>query len=91
MRHGRGEELKVAEDRVGCPQCGRQVVPKLWHVRKMLAYPVIQHVCPFCGVVMYETGGQPRWGCIIAILVAILLLTLPAIITFMTVALRRYP
>lgn len=81
----------MADDRVGCPRCGRQAVPKLWHVRRRLSYQVIQHVCPFCGVVMYETGGQPRWGCIIAILIAILLFTLPAIITFITVAVRRHP
>ncbi|MBV9925641.1 MAG: hypothetical protein JOZ96_11540 [Acidobacteria bacterium] len=22
-----------------------------------------QHLCPFCGVVMYETGGGVRRGC----------------------------
>jgi hypothetical protein len=21
-----------------------------------------QHLCPFCGVVMYESGGGIRWG-----------------------------
>lgn len=74
-----------------CPKCGRQVTPKLWHVRKKLSHMVTQHLCPFCGAVMYESGGEPRWGCIIAILIAILLFTLPAIITFITVALRRHP
>lgn len=60
-------------------------------MRKKLSHMVTQHLCPFCGAVMYETGGEPRWGCIIAILIAILLLTLPAIITFLTVAMRRHP
>jgi len=81
----------VAHERIPCPKCGRQVTPRLWHVRKRLSHMVTQHLCPFCGAVMYETGGEPRWGCIIATLIAILLLTLPAIITFITVALRRHP
>ena len=81
----------MAHERIPCPKCGRQVTPRLWHVRKRLSHMVTQHLCPFCGAVMYETGGEPRWGCIIATLIAILLLTLPAIITFITVALRRHP
>jgi hypothetical protein len=50
---------------------------------------VTQHLCPFCGAVMYESGGQPRWGCIIAILVLVFLITLPAILVFVSVALRH--
>lgn len=50
---------------------------------------VTQHLCPFCGAVMYETGGEPRWGCIIAILLLVFLLSLPAILVFLNLALRH--
>lgn len=31
-------------------------------------YARFQHLCPFCGAVMYETGGGVRWGCLITLL-----------------------
>jgi hypothetical protein len=49
-------------DSVQCNSCGKQVVPKLWHYRPMLAgslrYLRTQHICPLCGVCMYESGGN---------------------------------
>jgi hypothetical protein len=81
----------MAEERIECPSCRKQVVPRLWHVRKRLSYLLTQHLCPFCGAVMYETGGAPRWGCIIAILIALLLLCLPAILVLISTALRKAP
>lgn len=49
---------------LACPRCGREVVPRLWHYGGgRLTYMKIQHLCPFCGVVMYETGGGVRRGC----------------------------
>jgi len=48
-------------DKIECPHCRRQCVPKLWHYRPAfgaLRYMATQHLCPFCGGVMYQTGGQ---------------------------------
>jgi hypothetical protein len=39
---------------------------------------------------MYETGGETRWGCVILLILGILLLCLPAIIVFITEAMRRH-
>lgn len=44
--------------KIKCPSCSRNVVPRLWHVRKPLSYMRTYHLCPFCGVSMYQTGGQ---------------------------------
>lgn len=47
-----------------CPDCRREVVPRLWHYGGgTVTYMTTQHMCPFCGVVMYETGGGIRKGC----------------------------
>jgi hypothetical protein len=35
----------------------------------MLAYNLVQHICPFCGVVMYETGGGMRRGCWVLLII----------------------
>lgn len=79
----------MPEEKIECPRCGREVVPRLWHVRKRLSHMVTQHLCPFCGAVMYETGGEPRWGCIVAILLLAFILTLPAILLLVNSALRH--
>jgi hypothetical protein len=34
-----------------------------------------QHLCPFCGLVMYETGGGVKWGCLAPVLLLIFVLT----------------
>lgn len=47
-------------DTIECAHCNRQCVPRLWHYRPFLGalrYLKTQHMCPFCGSVMYETGG----------------------------------
>ncbi|NNM67797.1 MAG: hypothetical protein HKM06_07295 [Spirochaetales bacterium] len=47
-------------DTVRCPNCQKNVVPKLTWYRpspEILRKTATQHICPFCGVVMYETGG----------------------------------
>jgi hypothetical protein len=50
-------------DGVVCPGCQREVMPRLWHYDcGSLTYMKTQHLCPFCGVVMYETGGGVRRG-----------------------------
>jgi DNA-directed RNA polymerase subunit RPC12/RpoP len=46
------------EERVRCPHCSRAVVPRLWLTGgDFLTYKTTQHLCPYCGVLMYETGG----------------------------------
>jgi len=32
-----------------------------------------QHLCPFCGVVMYETGGGIKWGSVVPLLIFFIL------------------
>ena len=55
-------------DTITCNRCNRKVVPRLWHYRlwtdRLLAnrffnveYMKTQHICPLCGVIMFETGG----------------------------------
>lgn len=49
-------------DTIQCRHCQRHSVPHLWHYRPFFAafrYMKIQHICRFCGVVMYESGGGP--------------------------------
>ncbi len=44
-------------DKVQCDQCGKSCVPRLWHYTPILRYMKTQHICPFCGSCMYESGG----------------------------------
>ena len=49
-------------DHIECPQCHKKGTPNLWHFRPFLLgklrYMKTQHICRFCGVSMYETGGK---------------------------------
>lgn len=45
-----------------------------------MSYMRTQHVCPFCGIVMYETGGGYKRAPVIATIVGISLLLLAVII-----------
>ena len=61
-------------DNIQCPNCGRQVVPRLSRRQAFLSsfrYDVNQHVCPFCGVCMYETGGRSTRGGIVALVLIV--------------------
>ncbi len=41
--------------------CGAKVIPRLWHVYgNLFSNTLTQHICPICGMVMYETGGGFR-------------------------------
>lgn len=41
-----------------CGNCGHSCVPRLWHYGGgFLTERTREHLCPFCGVVMYRTGG----------------------------------
>lgn len=61
--------MSGADELISCTSCGRRSVPRLWHHGGgRLTYMRTQHLCPFCGVVLYETGGGVRWGCFIVLL-----------------------
>lgn len=49
---------------VQCPDCHSHVHPRLWHYKSALPFRYLktQHLCPICGVCMYESGGQFHWA-----------------------------
>lgn len=55
------------DDRVQCDKCGKRCVPRLWHNRggsdwiSLMFNDSIEHICPFCGVLMYTSGGGVSW------------------------------
>lgn len=60
----------AVEEGVRCPACGRSVVPRLWlkNERSVVMYRTSQHLCPYCGVVMYESGGGVNWPVVMFLL-----------------------
>ena len=44
-------------DYISCTNCSRNIVPRLWHVTNF-GVTRTQHICPFCGRVLYITGPQ---------------------------------
>lgn len=58
------------EEGVQCPQCKRAVVPRLLltNERNPVAYRKAQHICPYCGVTMYESGGGMNWTAVVILL-----------------------
>jgi hypothetical protein len=67
----------AVEERVECPNCRRAVIPRLWLTGgDFLTYKTTQHLCQYCGVVMYETGGTYKRGptIIAAVFVCLVLL-----------------
>lgn len=76
------------EEGVRCPACSRAVVPRLWFTNKRnpIAYRKAQHICPYCGGIMYETGGGVNWA---AVAVLMVVLGACALVILMTVASRR--
>jgi hypothetical protein len=71
----------VIEKYIECPRCQRAVVPRLWFVGgDFMSYMKTQHVCPFCGIVMYETGGGYKRKVVIATIIIIPLLLLALIV-----------
>jgi hypothetical protein len=59
------------EEGVECPACKRAVTPRLWFTneRNPVAYRKAQHICLFCGVIMYETGGGVNRKAVILLLI----------------------
>ena len=84
--HGSGRSLyrnvMAEEEWVECPNCHRGVEPQLWLIGgDLLTYKRTQHLCPFCGVVMYETGGGYKRGPSIAAAVfALLVMVITALL-----------
>lgn len=78
------------DERIACSACGRRIVLRLWHYGGgRLTYVKSQHICPFCGVVLYETGGGVRRGCLLALAVfGLLCVTLAAFIIAIQLAHR---
>lgn len=78
------------DEHIACTACGRRIVPRLWHYGGgSLTYMKTQHLCPFCGVVLYETGGGIRRGCLLALAVfGLLCVTLAAFIILIQLAHR---
>ena len=46
---------------IECNNCGERVIPRLWFYEPGFlgggGYMRTQHICCYCGVAMYETGG----------------------------------
>ena len=46
---------------IECSNCGERVIPRLWFYEPPFlgggGYMRTQHICCYCGVCMYETGG----------------------------------
>jgi ribosomal protein S27E len=44
---------------IECSSCGADVVPRLVHhdVNNIFGNRRSEHICPICGITMYETGG----------------------------------
>jgi ribosomal protein S27E len=47
----------MADERVSCPKCSKKSVPRLWHRGAIFTKMKTDHLCPYCGVAMYTTGG----------------------------------
>lgn len=71
-------------DTIECPYCHKNSTPHLWHYRPFpgpARYTKTQHICRFCGVVMYESGGGIRpIGWIYALFLLILLTPIAALV-----------
>jgi ribosomal protein S27E len=66
--------MRSEDERIACTGCGRRIVPRLWHYGGgRLTHMRTQHMCPFCGAVLYETGGGLRRGCLVGLAVFALL------------------
>lgn len=74
------------EEEVRCPNCSRAVVPRLVFKgeRNPIAYRKAEHVCPYCGVVMYETGGGVNWWAVAILMAVFGTCALVLVLTFMS-------
>ncbi len=74
------------EEGVRCPGCQRSVVPRLLFKgeRNPIAYRKAEHLCPYCGVIMYETGGGVNWWAVLLLLIVFGACALALVMTFMS-------
>lgn len=49
--------MKTSKDYITCSNCSRNIVPRLWHYTNF-GITRTQHICPFCGAVLYVTGPK---------------------------------
>jgi hypothetical protein len=60
------------QDTIECPRCGRSIVPRLnVYDESRVTFGRVQHLCPLCGAVAFESGGGVRWGVVAALVVTI--------------------
>ena len=65
-----------SNSKIQCKFCGKEVVPRLWHIKgNLLINMATQHLCPFCGKCMYETGGDGNIAGIIVVGAIVILIT----------------
>lgn len=73
------------EELVKCQNCGRSVLPRLWMIGgDYLTYMTVQHLCAYCGVVMYETGGGYKRRPLIVTIVVICLAIIALLVIVLT-------
>jgi ribosomal protein S27E len=74
------------EGGVRCPECSRAVVPRLLFKgeRNPIAYRKAEHICPYCGAIMYETGGGMNWWAVLILLIVFGACVLALVMTFMS-------
>jgi hypothetical protein len=74
------------EEGVECPACRRSVVPRLLfrNERNLVVYRKAEHVCPYCGAVMYESGGGVNWKAVALLLIVFAACALAIILTFIS-------
>ena len=73
----------MIEEGIQCPECKRAVVQRQCLTGEMnpIAYRKTQHICPYCGVIMYQTGGGVNWTALVVLMIvfgacALVILTL---------------
>lgn len=54
-------------DYITCANCSRKIVPRLWHVTS-LGVTRTQHLCPFCGSLLFVSGPRGVGAALIAVL-----------------------
>jgi hypothetical protein len=53
-------------DYITCRNCSRHIVPRLWHVTN-LGVTRTQHLCPFCGTVLFVAGPRGVGAAVVAL------------------------
>jgi hypothetical protein len=62
----------AVEDHIQCPHCARAIVPRLnFYDGTPVTFNRVQHICPFCGTVLFESGGGIRWNMLIPLLIMV--------------------